>query len=295
MLSAIVAGMIFCGLVVLVLGLSMIKLRKHWHRKPAPDPLDRHVTMILHMQDGVVVGVEKPTHEPRFSLPTSWYSRFRVLVSLGFLIMILVTLFVQSGLADGAIKDISHTLSLFTNANIQATDLHTAAHQMPGLASQRLTRVYQLDPAQYASQQEYNTWAYGACSAAAMTAIFDAYGRTYRITDVLKVESRIGEITPADGLLRPAGIAYTATQFGFQTDWGPNWSYDRLITTANQGTPVIVDFPPYKYAGGHILVVTGGNSTTVFLADSSYYNRHTLPYAQFMNWWNGYGAAVTPM
>lgn len=61
------------------------------------------------------------------------------------------------------------------------------------------------------------------------------------------------------------------------------------------GQQMIVDFPPYKYAGGHILVVTGGNSTTVFLADSSYYNRHTLPYAQFMNWWNGYGAAVTPM
>ncbi len=294
MLSAIMAVMVFCVIVLLAIGLSMSKLRKHWQQKPAPDPLDRHVTMILHMQDGVVVGIEKPTHEPRFTLPTSWYNRFRVTVSLGFLIMILVTLFVQSGLADGTIKNISHTLSLFTNANVQATDLHTAAH-LSGLASQRLTRLYQLDPNQYASQQEYSTWAYSACSSASMAEVFNAYGRNYRVTDVLQVESRIGDITPADGLLRPDGIAHTAAQFGFKTDWGTNWPLSRVIDTANQGSPVIVDFPPYKYAGGHILVVVGGNSTTVFLADSSYYNRRALSYAQFMGWWDGYAAVVTPM
>ena len=47
-----------------------------------------------------------------------------------------------------------------------------AANQKEPLSgtSQRLVRLSQLDPAQYNSPQEYNTWAYSACSAAAMSA-----------------------------------------------------------------------------------------------------------------------------
>ncbi|HKF38633.1 MAG TPA: hypothetical protein VKB35_17185, partial [Ktedonobacteraceae bacterium] len=73
--------------------------------------------------------------------------------------------------------------------------------------AQHLVRLGQLDPAQYNSSQEYNLWAYSACSTASMTEVMDAYGRHYRITDVLQVETRIGEITPQLGLLEEAGIA----------------------------------------------------------------------------------------
>ena len=161
-------------------------------------------------------------------------------------------------------------------------------------ASQNLVRISQLDPGQYNSTQEFQLWAYSACSTASMTEVFDSYGRHYRVTDVLKVESQIGEITPQLGLLEEVGIQRTAARFGFKTTWGHNLSLDQIISVANAGKPVIVSFPPDRYAGGHLLVVTGGNSNTVNLADSSLWNRKALSRAQFLNWWEGFYAIVTP-
>src|SRR5438046_6825144 len=87
-------------------------------------------------------------------------------------------------------------------------------------ATQSLVRLGQVDPAQYASNQEFTTWAYSACSTAAMTEVINAYGHHYRITDVLKVEAKLGVITPQLGLLEEVGIQRTAAQFGFKTTWG---------------------------------------------------------------------------
>jgi hypothetical protein len=161
-------------------------------------------------------------------------------------------------------------------------------------ASQNLVRLSQLDPEQYNSTQEFQLWAYSACSTASMTEVFDSYGRHYRITDVLKVEAQIGEITPQLGILEDVGIQRTAARFGFKTTWGHNLSLDQIISIANAGKPVIVSFPPDRYAGGHLLVVTGGNSNTVNLADSSLWNRKALSRAQFLKWWEGFYAVVTP-
>jgi hypothetical protein len=161
-------------------------------------------------------------------------------------------------------------------------------------ATQNLVRLSQVDPAQYASNEEFTTWAYSACSTAAMTEVFNAYGHHYRVTDVLKVEAQLGEITPQLGLLEEVGIQRTAAQFGFKTTWGHNLSLDQIIDIANHGRPVIVSFPPDRYAGGHLLVVTGGNSSVVNLADSSLWNRHSLSHTQFLNWWEGFYAIVTP-
>jgi hypothetical protein len=170
-----------------------------------------------------------------------------------------------------------------------------STHQPPAFqVSQSLVRISQLDPAQYNSTQEFNLWAYSSCSTASMTEVFNSYGRHYRITDVLKVEARIGEITPQLGLLEDVGIQRTAAIFGFKTTWGHNLSLDQIINVANKGEPVIVSFPPDRYAGGHLVVVTGGNRNAVNLADSSLWNRHSLSRAQFLKWWEGFYAIVTP-
>ena len=161
-------------------------------------------------------------------------------------------------------------------------------------ASQDLTRIGQLDPAQYNSSQEYNLWAYSTCSTAAMTEVINAYGHHYRVTDILKVEAQIGEITPQLGLLEDVGIQRTVAHFGFKTTWGYNLSLDQVITIANHGRPVIVSFPPARYAGGHLVVVVGGDSTYVLVADSSLWNRHAITRAQFLSWWEGFYAIVTP-
>lgn len=252
-----------------------------------------HAPQVLQPQNGRAISIEKPAHQTTFSLSPSWYTRRHTLVSLGLLLMLMLTLFVQSGLADGVLLSLGKSLDLLSNS-FNASDLSTAAHSHQVNASQQLVRVSQLDPAQYSSPEEYNTWAYSACSAAAMTEVLNAYSHHYRVTDILKVEAQIGEISPSLGLLRPEGIEHTAAQFGFKTTWSIAWTLEQVIRAANHGNPVIVSFPPDRYDGGHILVVTGGNSATVYLADTSLWNRHSLSRAQFLQWWEGFAAVVTP-
>ncbi|WP_069804709.1 C39 family peptidase [Thermogemmatispora onikobensis] len=161
-------------------------------------------------------------------------------------------------------------------------------------ATSHLMRINQLDPAQYDSQAQYQTWAYSACSAAAMTVVINAYGHNYRIADILKVESAIHEITPDQGLLEEVGIARTAARFRFNTQWGHNLSLDQMLAIANSGRPVIVSFPPDRFPGGHLLVVRGGNGSTVYLVDSSRLNYTSMARSRFLQLWGGFYAVLTP-
>lgn len=163
------------------------------------------------------------------------------------------------------------------------------------MASQHLVRLNQLSVSEYRSMQEYNTWAYSACSAAAMSEVINAYGHHYRVTDILAIESKVHAITPELGLLDESGIERTGVQFGFKTTWGHTLSLDQVIATANRGAPVIVGFPPsVAIPGGHILVVRGGNANTVFLTDSSLRNWTQLTRSRFLQLWRGFSAIMTP-
>jgi signal peptidase I/Ni,Fe-hydrogenase III small subunit len=162
--------------------------------------------------------------------------------------------------------------------------------------SQNVVRISQLDQTQYATPGEWRLWAYSACSAAAMTEVLNAYGLHVRIHDVLTVEAGLGDITPAGGLQEDVGIARTMQHFGFRTTWGEHWQLSQVVGTANGGQPVIVGWPPDRYAGGHIVVVTGGDLTagTITIADSSLWNRHVVRMNQFLQWWAGFAAVSTP-
>jgi hypothetical protein len=219
--------------------------------------------------------------------PTPWLG-----IALILTVVFFMGVYLLNALAPNVTLAAMQFANSVTSSTLQKTQLQ--APQSEYHASQALVRLSQLDPGQYNSTQEYNLWAYSACSTAAMTEVFNAYGRHYRITDVLKVESNIGAITPQAGLLEDSGVSRTAAQFGFKTSWGYNLSLNQIIAIANQGRPVIVDWPPSKYAGGHLVVVTGGNSNEVYLADSSIYDRHMLSHAQFMSWWGGFYAIITP-
>ncbi len=162
-------------------------------------------------------------------------------------------------------------------------------------ASQNLKRISQLDPAQYASTTQFNTWAYSACSAAAMTEVINAYGHNYDITGILTVEAGLNQITPQLGLLSGHGIDLTVAHFGFKTYWPSNPTLDEIIQIGNSGRPVMVGFPPSRWDGGHLLVVRGGNSQDVFLADSSSYNMTSLTRQQFMKYWAGFAVVITPV
>jgi hypothetical protein len=161
-------------------------------------------------------------------------------------------------------------------------------------ASKALLRVYQLDPGQYGSSQDYDTWAPSACSAAAMTEVINSYGHNYRIADILKVEAGLGQITPELGLLRPTGIDATVEKFGFTAVHLNKPSPDDIIKVANTGKPVIVSFPPERWTGGHILVLRGGHDNSVYLADSSQFNMTIVSRATFLKYWGGFAVVVIP-
>src|SRR5262245_42320231 len=113
MLSAVVAVMSLGIILFIVAGFTTVVMRKHRCQHPRPaqapwvkiptHPLDRHVTAVVYMQDGIVVDIEKPESPPVFTVPHSWYKRYRIALSLGFLLMLVITLCVQTNLGGGTL------------------------------------------------------------------------------------------------------------------------------------------------------------------------------------------------
>src|SRR5260370_1159322 len=134
MLSAVVA-VISLGIVLLIVarfisGALGMYHRQHpksaqatWAQIP-PHPLDRHVTVVLYMQDGIVIDIEKPKSPPVLTVPPSWYKRYRIALSLGFLLMLVTTLCVQTNLAGGTLQ----SLRLGILNTLQSDNLQTANH-----------------------------------------------------------------------------------------------------------------------------------------------------------------------
>lgn len=178
----------------------------------------------------------------------------------------------------------------------------TSAHPISSLASDRpaavtgaITRIAQLDPAQYNSEQDYITWSPSTCSAASMAEVMNAYGLHVRVADVLTVEAALHEISPDLGMLNGSeSIAHTVAHFGFQATQMTMTTLDQVIHVANAGHPVIVAFPPARWTGGHLLVVSGGDAQSVSLVDSSILNMHSMARSTFLLYWVGFAVVVMP-
>ncbi len=177
-----------------------------------------------------------------------------------------------------------------------STPLVKSTHALPVAPSHGVIRLNQLDCRQYASQEECSTWSSSACSAAVMAELLNAYGHHYRITDILRVEATFRHpavITPDQGLLYAGGIDRTVHAFGFQTTWLKHPTVAQVVATAVTA-PVIVNFPPSRWPGGHFLLVTGGDATHVQLVDSSSFNMRSMSVATFLRYWIGSAVQVTP-
>jgi hypothetical protein len=161
-----------------------------------------------------------------------------------------------------------------------------------GKATDRLTRISQLDQGQYDAGQ-YDAYSQSACSAASLTAAFNSWGGTYKIGIVLDSEISEGVISPSAGLTDLSGIAKTANRFGF--DAQAVSGLDQAISTASAGTPVIADIMPGSaWPGGHFLVVVGGDDQNVKLADSWSTNFQTISRSRFVSWGLGQMWSVSP-
>jgi len=297
-MSSAVITTLLIGVIVLIAAnfvISVVRERRRQQRRLAGQsrstlplhPLDSHVTMILHMHEGKVVGVEKPEPLPTFSLSSSWYTRHRTLVSLSFFLMLFLALFLQSGLADGALQGLSQSFNLFSAA--QSFDLKTVAHPVTLTASMRLERVDSAAQNQYATDYQWHVWSYVSCSGISLEEVMNAYGQHLIASDVLQVEQNLGVWDTYNGLTGgEPGMAKAANYFGFKASPNPPRTLQALIAVTNKGFPVIVGLP------GHIFVVRGGDSNYVYLADSAPANRTVMTHQEFMSVWNGFSVLITP-
>jgi hypothetical protein len=295
MLSAVITALLLCVMVLVIASLIINILRERRRHlrslavrgQMATHPLDPHVTMILHMHEGVVVRVEKPEPLPTFTLSSSWYSRHRTLVSASFLVMLFLALFIQSGLADGAMQNLSKSFSVFSL--YQSSDIKTVAHPLPFTASVRLVRVDSAAQNQYYTDYQWHVWSYSSCSGISLEEVMNAYGRHYIAADVLQAEQNMGVWDTYSGLIggEPA-MAKVANYFGFKVSPNPPRTLKDLIYITNKGFPVIVGMP------GHIFVVRGGDSNFVYAADSAPADRTVLTYQEFTAIWNGFSVLITP-
>lgn len=304
MLSAIISALLLIVMALIIIGFIVSAWREQQRHKrrlaavqpniPA-HPLDRHVTAILHVHNGNVVGVEKPGHAQVVALPSSWYKRRRTIVSLGLLAMLLLTFFLQDSLGGGAIQNLTKGLGFTFLSNNQQSNWEPMAHPLPDTASVRLVRVDSAAHDQYYTNYQLSVWSYSSCSGIAMEEVMNAYGQHLIAADVLQKELDLGVWSVNLGLLREDGIAMTAATYGFDTSAGHTRSLQDIITIANKGAPVIVGVRDnYYYPGGHIFVVRGGDSQYVYIADSSPANFQRMTYAMFTNMWQGFSAVITP-
>ena len=295
MLSAVITALLLAIIILIAanFALGVLRERKRHLRLVAQQislpshPLDSQVTMVMRMHEGVVTEVKKPEPTPTFTLSSTWYNRHRTLVSLSFLLMLFLGLFLQSGLADGTLQHLSQSFSFFSA--YQSSDLQTIAHPTTLTASMRLVRVDSAQRNQYYSDYQWHVWSYASCSGISLEEVMNAYGRHLIAADVLQVEQNLGVWDTYNGLTggEPA-MAQVANYFGFKASPNPPRTLQDLINVTNKGFPVIVGMP------GHIFVVHGGNSDYVYLADSAPANRTIMTHQEFLSVWNGFSVLITP-
>jgi hypothetical protein len=300
MLSAVITALLFVVMLLIVVSFvagalherqrhlqALATQKQSLSQFKAPRP---QMPAVLQFQDGTVVGLEKSYSPFHISLPTSWYRRRRTIVSFGLLLMVLLTLFAQSGLADGALQGLKRGIALLDfSQHTSAFDLSTSSLPLDGTASSRIIRVDSANRGQYYSDYQWQVWSYSSCSGISMEEVMDAYGHHLVAADVLQVESDLGVWDTYNGLTGgEAGIAKAASYFGFRAVPNPPRTVQDLIAVANKGFPVIVGVP------GHILVVRGGDSNNVYLVDSAPADRTIMSRAQFANWWDNFSVELLP-
>lgn len=155
-------------------------------------------------------------------------------------------------------------------------------HNAIEVAAQVKPIIQLLQCNEYDSYAQCQSYGNAACSAAAMTEIFNAWGVPEM--SIGRVIDELGnDISPNGGLLTHDGFERVAAKHGFRADEHTGLTYNQMLYITNTlGIPLIVDvrisYGYYRFlAGGHFLVMTGGDKNGVNIVDSSTYYIHYLP------------------
>lgn len=297
MLSAVLTALMLCVMLLIVgsfIFSAWREQRRHLQvqagkEQNASQAIGGRTTVVLQLADEAQAGLNQSTSPPLFVLPHAWHRR-RTFVSAGFLLMLLLGLFVQSGLADGVLQKLDAGINLLSFAqHTTGSGLQMAHQSPPEVASQHIVRIDSARRDQYYTSYQWLVWSYSSCSGISMEEVMNAYGHHYIAADVLQVEANMGIWNVQEGLTGgETGMARAAAHFGFKADPHPPRTLQDLIRVANAGFPVIVGIPD------HILVVRGGDSNNVYLVDSAPANRKVLSHQQFLALWDNFSVLLTP-
>ncbi len=124
--------------------------------------------------------------------------------------------------------------------------------------------VWQRDKTQYASEDEWKTWAASACSAAALSSVLTGYGHPVKISDVLNQFEQQNAIKSSVGLYKYNVFNTVASKYGLKVAYSEDKNLDshfgRVLDYLKQGYPVILNvLDPTYFPGGHFIVATGLN------------------------------------
>jgi hypothetical protein len=154
-------------------------------------------------------------------------------------------------------------------------------------------------PDLYDSTAQFNDWWDAACSAAVLSEVLTAWGKQGatigHMIDVMQPD-----ISLDGGLISPHGFERGAETYSYRADISWHLTYKQMLYLTNVlGLPVIVNvrisYGYYQFfAGGHFLVMTGGDDQGLTIVDSSEYYIHYLPIDTFMSMFTGMTTVVVP-
>src|SRR5262249_6382411 len=133
-----------------------------------------------------------------------------------------------------------------------------------------------LVPRQYDSKAQFATYSGAACSPTSMAEVLTAWGVPSATIGHL-IDALGPHLSPVKGLLDQGGFEVAAARYHYRADISWSLTYNQVLYLSNTlSIPVIVnvrrDHGYYRYlAGGHFLVVTGGDRRGVRIVDSSEY------------------------
>jgi hypothetical protein len=291
MLSTIITVLLVCVMLSIIVGFIVSAVRLHRGHKRSLHAQAQTSALVIIPTLAALNSTFPNTRQPvpASPLPASWFRRSRTLISTALLVMAVLTLFVQSGLADGALQKLANGIGINPSQHLASFDINTSLPPIPFSATANVVRVDSAARNQYYSDYQWQVWSYSSCSGISMEMVINAYGHNYVAADFLQKEAALGVWNVYNGLTggEPA-IAQTAAYYGFKALPNPPRTLQDLIYTVNKGYPMIVGNP------GHIMVVRGADNTYIYVADSSPANRTVMTHAQFLAWWDGFTVVLVP-
>jgi len=290
MLSALITVLLLGVMLSIIVGFVVSAVRLHRRQKRTLHAQAQTSALVIPPALAALTGPLPRQELATVSyLPASWFRRRRTLISMALLVMAVLTLFVQSGLADGALQKLANGLGFNPSQHLASFDINTALPPIPFSAAANVVRVDSAARNQYYSDYQWQVWSYSSCSGISMEMVINAYGNHYIAADFLQKEAALGVWDISQGLTggEPA-IGETAAYFGFKALPNPPRTLQALSYTVNKGFPVIVGNP------GHIMVVRGADANYIYVADSSPANRTAMTHAQFLAWWDGFSVVLVP-